>query len=498
VNFRKTKARSARAAGGARPRRWDVRLVALAGLIILTFLTGGGSRQDISSLLILRPAAILVLAFFVIKGPANPARPLGTPFYLLLALLGWALLQQVPLPPWLWENLPGRAPYAKVGELVGLSDIWRPMNMTPARGWNTIFSLSVPLAAYLGYRSLSREQQGSIWWVILACGGLSLALGAIQLVGPPGLFYLYSISNFDSPVGLFSNRNHQALFLACLLVIGAERYLARKEAQVDSGPALRIALFGGLTFTLIMILLAGSRSGLMLGILGCAIAYFMTQRARGPGPVRLHPKHKPNRFAGLVSQRGTLVLLLAIIGSAALLSGRWNVLDRLLAEDERNDLRVTAFPHVLKLLGHFMPAGSGFGSFDSVWRAVEPVEMLEPSYFNHAHDDWLQFPLEGGVPAIVILLVFLFWFGRSVWRTARPKQAASPALLSDWVLVRAVSVVVLCGLASFTDYPLRVPSLMILLSLSCYDIVLAVDRGRRGDAIEARGSLSVRDGDVRP
>src|SRR3546814_6402182 len=52
--------------------------------------------------------------------------------------------------------------------------------------------------------------------VVIACA--SAVLGLLQILsGPSSPAYLYRIANNDSMVGLFSNRNHHAIFLACTI-----------------------------------------------------------------------------------------------------------------------------------------------------------------------------------------------------------------------------------------------------------------------------------------
>ena len=37
---------------------------------------------------------------------------------------------------------------------------------------------------------------------------------------------------------------------------------------------------------------------------------------------------------------------------------------------------------------------------------------IERTYVNHAHNDYLELALEGGIPAIVLMLLFLAWWAR--------------------------------------------------------------------------------------
>src|SRR5690606_13196271 len=83
--------------------------------------------------------------------------------------------------------------------------------------------------------------------------------------------------------------------------------------------------------------------------------------------------------------------------------------DRLFSGDNVEELRGQLVPTLTKMLTDYFPWGSGFGSFEYVYRIYEPLELLRPAYLNQAHNDWLQFPIEGGLPAILIAAVAAIW-----------------------------------------------------------------------------------------
>ena len=57
-----------------------------------------------------------------------------------------------------------------------------------------------------------------------------------------------------------------------------------------------------------------------------------------------------------------------------------------------------------------MPAGSGFGTFVPVYEMHAPRTMLRSYYVNHAHNDWLELWLTGGLRRWRLLSLFLTWF----------------------------------------------------------------------------------------
>jgi O-antigen ligase len=102
--------------------------------------------------------------------------------------------------------------------------------------------------------------------------------------------------------------------------------------------------------------------------------------------------------------------------------------------------------------------GTGFGSFEYAYRAHESGDWLNTTYLNNAHDDWLQWVIEGGLPAILIALAFWGWMVRAClghWRA----RSRNPALTR--FVATLLGVLLLLLVASALDYPLRVPSMML-------------------------------------
>ena len=105
----------------------------------------------------------------------------------------------------------------------------------------------------------------------------------------------------------------------------------------------------------------------------------------------------------------------------------------------------------------YFPWGSGFGSFPDVFKVWEPEEALGFTYTNHAHNDWLELLMTGGVPAMLLLLVVVAAWG---WRTYVAWRVMKPATREARYARMASILVLMLALASVVDYPLRVPSMM--------------------------------------
>src|SRR3546814_13372301 len=89
--------------------------------------------------------------------------------------------------------------------------------------------------------------------------------------------------------------------------------------------------------------------------------------------------------------------------------------------DPGQDMRARGLPTVLSMIAAYFPAGAGFGGFDPIFRLHEPFRLLKPTYFNHAHNDFLEVVLDGGLPAALLLLVAIGWYAIAsirAWRAS--------------------------------------------------------------------------------
>jgi len=150
------------------------------------------------------------------------------------------------------------------------------------------------------------------------------------------------------------------------------------------------------------------------------------------------------------------------------------ILDRF-APQATEELRFEAWPHVARAARSFLPIGSGLGSFDRVFEAVEPLSLVAPTYFNHAHNEYLELWLETGWVGAAIFALFIAWFGVAAWRA--------------WTLgdpmARAASAAILLLLGqSFVDYPLRTETLAVFFAFCCSQLATA---GRRQAAPRRSG-----------
>lgn len=288
----------------------------------------------------------------------------------------------------------------------------------------------------------------------------SVLFGILQLLGPEnGWMYLYRISNFGMPVGFFANRNHQGLLVAIGILLSA--YVAAKAIKERHASLLALTAAGGAALLFLPFLLVnGSRAGLLLGVAMLIPSVYMIYRAlivRGGADYKFSWRDRKVLWA-----LGGITAALFTVLFAAITLSRSLAFDRLVGKNIEGDLRTSLLPPIIEMAKSYLPFGSGFGSFVPAYMQVEPVELLQPSYINHAHNDWLEFVVEGGVPGAIILAVFVGWFCHAVFR-----QVMVSGRDFNFEGFAACVIIFTCGIASFADYPLRTPIMMAVFTIAC-------------------------------
>lgn len=414
---------------------------------------GGSARADVQSLAILRPLSVMtctIALWTLTREHLNQNRFL---FIFAGLLFGLVLLHLAPLPPALWSRLPGRSMISLLDEQAGLGAVWRPASLVPSTTRNALFSLFVPLSVLLLGAQLKGSERRLVMRVFLGLVVVSGFIGLLQAISDPnGPLYLYRYTNHGSAVGLMANRNHQAALLACAFpMIGVYACAGIERKEQERFRALVATSIGVVTVPLLLV--TGSRSGSVLGLIGLMSIIALYSRPKlAKVEMRRRNHAKMPIILGALLAFGLMLL--------TLLFSRAQAFERLVAVDPIADLRIALWGPIVSMGLKYFPVGSGIGSFVEIYQIDEPHELLSPLYINHAHNDWLEVFLTAGLPGVLLLLVALLsWLRASVLVWTK-----DPNGRPDVTYARMSSVlIILLALASFTDYPTRTPSIACLL-----------------------------------
>jgi O-antigen ligase len=424
---------------------------------ILLFLMGGGARSDIQSLIILRPLSICFLAYGLWGLSLDKIVKFRFLFCIFTLSLLLILFQLLPLPYALWSNLPGRDLISDTDKIAGIGHIWRPLSMLPTNTLNALFAFLIPIAILVVLARASQKQLHSLLLLTIIVGLISAFLGLLQLIGPAdGALYFYRITNRGTAVGLFANRNHHAVFLAC--IIPMLTVFSSLPSKLIPSEKFRVVAAGLISaFLLLLIIVSGSRAGLLAALAAIILSIF------------LYPPNgdKKNTIANLNFTKSYMfwfpIITLIFVAVIALLSSKATSFDRLIAHDGQNDLRYQVWGPIAKMAWTYFPFGSGFGTFAEVYKISEPAALLSPEYLNHAHNDLLETIMTGGLGAFLIIIAALCaWLKKAIYFFIHEKNKEKTTLFGRL----GVILTFILALASIADYPLRTPSLFALFILA--------------------------------
>jgi hypothetical protein len=444
-----------------------------AVVMIASLLLGGGTRGGFLSDTILQLLAIpllLVSLWRMFEARLTKQMQLAVWFCLVIALL--PLIQLVPLPPWLWTLLPGRAPSAEAFEILGKPTPWMPISMSPQATWLSMLSIFPPAAIFLGTLLLAYQERRRLSLVVIALGIISLFVGLLQIAqGPQSPLRFFQFTNTTEAVGFFANRNHFAALLYCLILfVAAWTMHAAIAVRVEHGPGRHeynltaiVTTIAG--FTVLVALLSGeamarSRAGLGLTIFALFGALALGYANRHAVGISVH--HHLRRF----SPNKVLLVAIVLAGTFIIQFALFRVEERF-AYDPVEDARHVFVRHTVEAAKAYMPLGSGMGTFVPVYAMFEKPDEVSAAYVNHAHNDILELWLEAGAIGLVLMTLFVLWLTwRSVEIWRKPPAFEADAL--DKSLACASTIVVALILAhSVVDYPLRTGAMMAIMAFAC-------------------------------
>jgi O-antigen ligase len=441
---------------------WRFLLTAI--FVILAMLLGGGSGPDNPAFILLRPVSILICCIALWSVKSEHIIPYKILFVFSAVFFAMAGLQLVPLPAEIWSTLPGREFLTQIDKAAGIAPVWRPISLVPIMTWNALYSLFIPLAVLLMGIQLTRNERRKLLVVIIILGVLGGLVGLLQVIGDPaGPLYFYRFTNNGSAVGFFANRNHQAFLLSCLFPMLA--VFASINVKSRESHRIRLMIAGGAGILLVpLLLVTGSRMGILVGIIGLlSVPFLYKNPVRGVGEKRRGRRFNP---AFAVGAFGVFILVLLTIAFS-----RAQALQRLVADDDNQDLRLQVWGPIIEQGWKYFPFGAGAGAFAQAYQTGERNELLFPTYVNLAHNDFIEVFFSFGLTGLALIVAAILLWIVATYRIWRLPSNERPNI----IVGRMASVIMLIlAVASVSDYPLRDPSMMVLWTVCCLWMVDAL------------------------
>ena len=433
----------------------------VAGFLVCAMVLGGGGSPDpVPELLVqLAFVAATLLWLWWPRSGEHLAGPAPAPLILLAALLlALPVLQLIPLPPAIWQALPMRELETASLDLVGEADSWRAWSISPPRTFAALCALIPAIGIMLAVSRLGGRDRRVLLVAIVLVALAGAALGALQMAGGPDAFRLYPKTHRGWLTAFHANRNAAAdvLLIGSLALSALYASLRSRSRLPRHGLPL---LCAAQAVFVVAIVLTGSRAGIALLVLTVPLHWIL-----------LRPRTESARAWWSVPAIGVGALLLVLLPLAISENARLSrVAERF---DVTGDARLPLWQDVMSATHGFWPAGSGIGTFSQAFQPFETIEHLGPFFPNRAHNDYLEFVIEAGVLAPILLIIGLLILARMARRawTMSPQDHA--------VQIFALGTLGIIALHSLVDYPLRNMAIACLAGVAA-GLLSARSRDRR-------------------
>ena len=438
-------------------------------------LLGGASAAGVAANAFLQLVGLgLIVALLWRRDFTLPDGARG-PLWIGGALLLVGLLSLVPLPGGLGSGLPLRGEVVEAFRLIGMAPPSLAASLAPSWTLNSLLHLLPAAAMFLLVLRLPNEDRRLLPTVLLAIAGVSVVLGAFQLMGgPESPLRFYDVTNRTSPVGFFANANHEATLLLCALpltaVIAGRMATRRSRSKRSGGAIISVSIA---VFIMAGIAISGSSAGYGLAV-PAAVASFLIYRRTVAGRVAAGWWARARRAGpGLRLRRAA-----GAAGQGSLRGGP--------APPQPSSRRVMASTTV-EIIKDSFPIGTGLGTFSTVYRRYEDPGRVTRQFANHAHNDYVEAVLELGAagPAAHPRLPVLVGRGGPYQAWTRDFEGAA--------LARAGSVMIGIVLAhSIVDYPIRTAAIVAVFAFGCALMVPPVPRRSSAEPAEDDASEPLR------
>lgn len=427
-------------------------------------------------------AALAVASLFrlpswrVLRPFGAVAQPVGA----LAALALLAAFQTLPLPvemvSWLSEDRAERAREvaALLDEPSNAEGVRVPLSYAAEASARTGWLLAALMAALLAAALVGgdRRVRRVLGVAFVATASAQVVVGARRWFARETELWGVSIpGQADRLSGTFVNPDHLATYLEITLAVTfawgwwalgrsrKESSMERRLLLVAPPTLVGALLFAGLAFT-------GSRAGLVAACLGLAAQAVLSTRAARRRSGRRAPRLVVGAVAGLL----VVALALGWVAWLGVEEGFGRFVSLGWGEVSWGD-RGTVYRGLPALFADAPWFGVGFGAFREVFPRVQPPDLANA--WRHAHSDWLELPVVGGLVGFLVALAGLVALVRRLLDRLRRGLRSEDRATALAALGALVSV----GLHELVDFGLTMPANSFTMVILCG--VAAVVHGRR-------------------
>lgn len=260
------------------------------------------------------------------------------------------------------------------------------------RTWDSVLNWVTNFAAFLLALQLSGEQRAKFLRVILIFAAvLSIVATFTDVASPTGkIFWIFDATSNVATLGPFVYRNQYASFVEAVLP------LAIAGALLDRRRWLIYTIVAATLFA--SVVAGGSRTGSFL-----CLAEILTLPVIAFAQKRIDARSLTRVLAGSVA---AIALLVGVAG--------WETIWNRLHEPNPYSLRAELVHSSIDMIRDRPLLGFGLGTWSDAYPAYARFD--DGNFVNQAHNDWLQWAVEGGIPFFLIMFAIALWTVRPAVR----------------------------------------------------------------------------------
>ncbi|MFD3316129.1 O-antigen ligase family protein [Alteromonas macleodii] len=412
-------------------------------------------------------------------------KPFRIPILLFSIFVVWVWVQQLALPVSVIELVsPNSYALFKSAEVGYGMTISVDSTQTKTSLLKSVSYLCVFISCLLLITTPSRAKQ--VMLCFLLAGVWQATYGSFE-----ALSGLSSSLVFDLPVkniatGTFVYRNHYANFLVLCLSMSVGYLVSTLETR--NLPTNRAMLRSILTTLL------NGKALVRVCLAIMVIALVMSRSRMGNSSFFI-----AMTITGLLGlyliknkTRGLTFLIISMFVIDIFILSAWFGLDkvqeRLVATSLEQESRDEVVRDALPLLGDFAVTGSGMGSFYGIFPSYQSENIR--LFYDHAHNDYLQFAIEAGIPASALLFALVTM---CLYFAIRAMRVRADSIMRG-VAFGCTMAILSVAIHMTVDFPLQAPAnatyftTILALSLLCTK-VKRESRRRRSKRHTAEGHL---------
>lgn len=403
------------------------------------------------------PAVVAAVALTLRQRPRIARQPCRLVDVALIACVAAVAVQLIPLPP----AIAGRVSPALSGLRAALlldvwlggTGAWAPLTIDPAATADVLIAGATIVLLFWCARSLSttgvRVFARGIAWTAVALTTVALVQHA---TAPRLIYWLWTPPDRGAfPYGPFVNRNHFASWLVMATPLTLGYAVAHMESHRVPGVGfdLRSTFDAGTVWLGAAAALGAagvfaslSRSGAIALVAGLAVVVAVSGRRMASGGRRR-----------VLAAAALIVVVATAYFNVGALAVR-------LDETMREGLggRAEIWRETWPIVRDFWRTGVGCGGFERAMLVYQTAPRV--TFFNHAHNEYLQLAADGGVLVLLPLVIA----AAAAARAAAWRLAMDPTPMF-WVRAGALGGLVAVAVQGIWEVPLLLPGNAVLFAI---------------------------------